>query len=101
MMADEALVLDAYAFANERMRADLAACADHGVFLDFDECADFRVFAHAAAIQIHKIGVQDLYPLPQAYVTGNRHRNNVSKGGYQDEIRPSALRHFHPTNAEG
>ena len=56
-MADEDLVLDRHAFADEGVGGDLAANADMAVLLDLDEGADLRSVTDRTPVQIHEIGV--------------------------------------------
>ena len=49
-VADEDVVLNCHAFADERMARDLAAASDRGVLLNLDECADLRFVADLAAV---------------------------------------------------
>ena len=54
-MADEDLVLDGDAFADEGVALDLAVLADGGVFLDFDEGADLGAVADGAAVEVDEV----------------------------------------------
>src|SRR5690606_22487019 len=72
-VADEDLVLDVHALADERVRGHLAACADEGVLLDLHERADARLVADRAAVEIHEIGVKDPDVLPEANAVCNGH----------------------------
>ncbi len=53
-MADEDLVLDLDAVADERMARDLAGGPDHGSCLDLHERADPGVVADPAAVQVRE-----------------------------------------------
>jgi hypothetical protein len=59
-MADEHLVLDGDAFAQEGVRRDLAARADTRASLDLDQGADLCLVADGAAIEIDWTGMVDL-----------------------------------------
>jgi hypothetical protein len=74
-MADEDLVLDGDALADERVARDLAPLADGGVLLDFDERADLRVVADTASVEIDEIGESDTGS--QLDVVGNRHEGSI------------------------
>ena len=54
-VADEDVVLNRDAFADERMARDLAALADAGVLLDLDEGADLRFVADLATVQVDEL----------------------------------------------
>ena len=49
-MPNENFVGDLDAFADEAVRRDFAAVADHGSFLDFDKCPNRRFIADPASI---------------------------------------------------
>src|SRR2546425_115983 len=51
-VADEDVVLDGHAFANERVAGDLAVLADVRVLLNFDKGTDLGVVAYFAAIEV-------------------------------------------------
>src|SRR5262245_50879916 len=56
-MADKHFVLDFDAFADERMRRDLAERTDRRVLLKRDKGPDLRIVANLASIQVHQIRV--------------------------------------------
>ena len=58
-MADEDVVLDRHAFADERMTRDFAAPADRRVLLNFDECPDLGLVANGTAIQVDELAKGD------------------------------------------
>ena len=60
-MADEYLVFDGYALADESVALDLAVIADGGVFLYLDEGADLGAVADGAAIEIDEIVKLDVF----------------------------------------
>ena len=57
--ADEDLVLDRHALADERVGGDIAADADMAVFLDLDDGADLRSVTDRTPVQTHQIGVAE------------------------------------------
>jgi hypothetical protein len=54
-VTDEDFVFDRYAFADKRVRRDLAAPAYPRVFLNFDERANLRAVADLAAVEIDEV----------------------------------------------
>src|SRR5208282_4301381 len=73
-MADEYLVADGHAGADECMRRYLAAPPDRDVLLYLDERTDRGIVADDAAVEIDQLRVGDRHPLAQPYVGCNRHR---------------------------
>jgi hypothetical protein len=71
-VADEHLVFDGHALADEAVRGDLAALADDGVLLDFDERADLRVGPDRASVEIHERGLEDPDVVAKLDRIGNR-----------------------------
>src|SRR5262245_5234494 len=61
-VADEYLVLDRHALADERVARDLAPGADRGVLLNLHERPDPRVVADPAAVQVDKAVDGDVSP---------------------------------------
>jgi hypothetical protein len=64
-MPHEHFVLDRNAFANEAVRLNLAARADHGPGLDFHEGADGSLVSNTAAVEIYEIRMRDPYALSE------------------------------------
>jgi hypothetical protein len=65
-VADEDLVLDLDALADERVALNLAAPPDHGSFLDLDERSDLRLVADFTAVEIDELG--ELHIFSQLHV---------------------------------
>jgi hypothetical protein len=53
-VADEDLVCDFDAAADERVALDLASCANHGITLDFDKRPDTRLVADVTAVEVRE-----------------------------------------------
>ena len=68
-VADENVVADRHALANEAMRRDLAAAPDNGAALNFDEGADLGVVADATVVEIHEI--EPTYVLTDTHISDN------------------------------
>src|SRR6266403_782105 len=51
-MANEYVVLDSDAFANERVARNLAAGADGGILLNLNETTDARLIPHCTAVKV-------------------------------------------------
>jgi hypothetical protein len=51
-MANENVVLDSDAFANERVTRNLAAGADGGILLDLNKTTDARLIPHCTAVKV-------------------------------------------------
>ena len=60
-MADEDVVIDVHAFANESVALDLAVFAYCCVFLDLDEGADATVVTDRAAVEVDKIVQKNVF----------------------------------------
>jgi hypothetical protein len=73
VMPDEAFVFDFDSLANERMRADFAACADLRILLNLDEDGDLRSFTDFAPIKIDELRVNDLHAVGKSDIFGNWH----------------------------
>src|SRR4029077_8568235 len=65
-VADECVVLNRHAFADECMTRNLAVLSHSGVLLNFDERANLRVFTDFAAVQIDEL--RKLYALTELYI---------------------------------
>ena len=61
-MADEALVFDRHAFADEGVRADLAPRPTMAFFLNLDERADARLIADRTSVRLTKSRMTTLRP---------------------------------------
>ena len=61
MVANETLVLNRHAFANEGMAGYLTILSDHRILLDFDKRTDFSVIANRAAIEIDEPGELNVF----------------------------------------
>src|SRR5262249_21750339 len=75
-VADKDIVFNGDAFADKRMRRNLAARADRGVLLHLDEGADFTFVAYLAPVKIDEIWLEDLDSVAQHNVGGNWHEIN-------------------------
>lgn len=54
VVADEHLVLDGHALANEGVAGNFDRAAEPGILLNLDERADFGIIADLAAIEIYE-----------------------------------------------
>src|SRR5262249_35574013 len=72
-VSDEHLVLDRYPLADERMRGDLAACADDRSLLNLDERPNLGGGSHTTSIQVHEVRVKDEDIIADEDVGSNRH----------------------------
>src|SRR5262249_60327050 len=59
-VADEDVILDRHALADEGVARDLAAPSDRRVLLDFDERADLGLVADLAPIQVDELREPDI-----------------------------------------
>jgi len=72
-MSDETLILDRDAFADERVRGDLATFTNARVLLYLDERADLRVRSDRTTVEVYKIRLKDANPGTDDYVSCYRH----------------------------
>src|SRR5690606_20983613 len=77
---DEYFVFNGHAFAEERVRGDLAACADRRVLLDLDECADPRVVPDGATVEVDERRLEDSHAGSESYVVRDWHRARSPAG---------------------
>ena len=70
-MADEHVILDGHAFADEGVAGDLAPPANAGILLNLDEGADLGFVADLAAIEIDELRKLDVFP--ELHVGRNAH----------------------------
>jgi len=61
-MADEYIVLDSDAFANERVARNLAAGADDCILLNLNKTTDARLIAHRTAVKVSEAEYLDGAP---------------------------------------
>ena len=73
-VADEDLVFDDHALANERVRRDLAAGADQRFLLNLDERADLGFVADRATVEIDERRLRNTDIRAERNVVGNGHR---------------------------
>jgi hypothetical protein len=72
-MADEYLILDHDALADERVRRDLASGTNLRPFLDLDESPDLGLVTNLAAIEVDERRLKDVDVLTKADRVGYWH----------------------------
>lgn len=91
-MANEDLVFDGYAFADERMGRNLAPGANLRPFLDFDESANASIVANPAAINVYEFRLKDL-DIPTEFNIDDWHFESPGPGALGGRAPPRKAAH--------
>jgi hypothetical protein len=74
---DENVVFDGHAFANKRVRRNLATLPDNRILLDLNKRSNFGVIADCTAVEIYQIRLEYLHTVAQDYIGGNWHEEKL------------------------
>src|ERR1700688_458367 len=71
-MADEYVVFNVHAFADEGVAGNFAATADPRIFLNFYKCADLGFVSNFTSIHVNELGELDVFP--ELYIRGDAYK---------------------------